>query len=191
MANTCTTDYVFEGEGAQIRALHKVLDTLQKAEPERKEECYSYGESSNWLGHIVKKMLGENPAKVSCRGEFNLQEIDNCPYDDDKLTLSLSTSTAWSPCTEIFEKLAEKYDCSLYWIAEELGLGLFQSNDSEEKYFGDDNIVIEVDEHGLEYFSSEEDAVAYVVGMTGNPNITFDELEDLDDVFVTKLEYVS
>lgn len=100
-------------------------------------------------------------------------------------------STSKNLCNEIFEKLAEKYDCSLYWIAEEFGLGLFQSNDSEEKYFGDDNIVIEVDGHGLEYFSSEEDAVAYVVGMTGNPNITFDELEDLDDVFVTKLEYVS
>jgi hypothetical protein len=190
MANTCTTDYIFEGEGAQIRALHKDLDTLQRAKPDSKEEG-SYVDPSNWLGNIVKKMLGEDPAKISCRGEFNLQEIDNCPYDDEKLTLSLSTSTAWSPCNEIFEKLAEKYDCSLYWIAEEFGLGLFQSNDSEEKYFGDDNIVIEVDGHGLEYFSSEEDAVAYVVGMTGNPNITFDELEDLDDVFVTKLEYVS
>lgn len=33
MANTCTTDYVFEGEGAQIRALHKELDALQKAKP--------------------------------------------------------------------------------------------------------------------------------------------------------------
>lgn len=190
MANTCTTDYIFEGEGAQIRALHKELDALQKAKPDSKEEGY-YVDPSNWLGNIVKKILGEDPAKISCRGEFNLQEIDNCPYDDEKLTLSLSTSTAWSPCNEIFEKLAEKYDCSLYWIAEEFGLGLFQSNDSEEKYFGDDNIVIEVDGHGLEYFSSEEDAVAYVVGMTGNPNITFDELEDLDDVFVTKLEYVS
>lgn len=190
MANTCTTDYVFEGECAQIRALHKALDTLQKAEPEKKREG-SYAESSNWLGYIVKKMLGEDPARTSCRGEFNLQEIDNCPYDEDKLILNVSTTTAWSPCNEIFEKLAEKYDCSLYWIAEEFGFGLFQSNDSEEKYFGDDNIVIEVDGHGLEYFSSEEDAVAYVVGMTGNPNITFDELEDLDDVFVTKLEYVS
>lgn len=190
MANTCTTDYIFEGEGTQIQALHKELDALQKAEPEKKGEG-DYAESSNWLGHIVKKILGEDPARTSCRGEFYLQEIDNCPYDDEKLTLSLSTSTAWSPCNEIFEKLAEKYDCSLYWIAEEFGVGLFQSNDSEEKYFGDDKIVVEVDGHGLEYFSSEEDAISYVIGMTGNPNITFEELEDLDDVFVTKLEYVS
>lgn len=190
MANTCTTDYIFEGEGTQIQALHKELDALLKAEPEKKGEGY-YAESSNWLGHIVKKILGEDPARTNCRGEFYLQEIDNCPYDDEKLTLSLSTSTAWSPCNEIFEKLAEKYDCSLYWIAEEFGVGLFQSNDSEKKYFGDDNIVVEVDGHGLEYFSSEEDAISYVIGMTGNPNITFEELEDLDDVFVTKLEYVS
>lgn len=48
----------------------------------------------------------------------------------------------------------------------------------------------EFEEHQA-YMKRVEDAVAYVVGMTGNPNITFDELEDLDDVFVTKLEYVS
>ena len=95
MANTCTTDYVFEGKDVQIRTLHKVLDALQKAEPERKEGYYA--ETSNWLGNIVKKMLGEDPAKISCRGEFNLQEIDNCPYDDDKLILFSMSSYFFSP----------------------------------------------------------------------------------------------
>lgn len=46
MANTCTTDYVFEGEGAQIRALRKELDALQKAKPDSKEEG-SYVDPSN------------------------------------------------------------------------------------------------------------------------------------------------
>lgn len=188
MANTCTTDYIFEGEGTQIQALHKELDALQKAEPEKKEEG-SYVASSNWLGNIVKKMLGEDPARTSCRGEFYLQEIDNCPYDDDKLTLSLSTSTAWSPCNELFEKLAEKYDCNLYWIAEELGCGLFQSNDSCEKYFHD-TIIVDTPEHGSQYFPNQEEALKAIQEEVGNDKLTWEQSEDLDDFYIYEVDYV-
>lgn len=68
MANTCTTDYVFEGEGAQIRALHKELDALQKAKPDSKEEG-PYVDPSNWLGNIVKKNAwrGSSENKLSWR----------------------------------------------------------------------------------------------------------------------------
>lgn len=190
MANTCTTDYIFEGEGAQIRALHKELDALQKAKPDSKEG--SYIAPSNWLGNIVKKMLGEDPAKISCRGEFNLQEIDNCPYDDDKLTLSLSTSTAWSPCNEIFEKLAEKYDFSLYWIAEEFGLGLFQSNDSEGRYFADDTICVDATDHGMEYFSTQEDALSFIRDMAQNNTLEWNDVDKLTSIgiYVHEVDYV-
>jgi len=173
MANTCTTEYVFEGEGTQIRALHSKLDNL----------------ATGWLGAVVEKVLGLDSEKISCRGEFTLGEIANCPYDDNKLTLEVSANTAWSPCRELFDMLAEKYDSNLYWVAEELGCGLFQTNDSEGKYFHD-SIIIDTEEDGTEYFQSEEDAVEYIVGKTGNPNITFAEIEDLDEVYVYEIDYV-
>ena len=188
MANTCTTEYVFEGEGAQIRALHSELEKIVKDKP----KCTDYHDwhvQPNWLGYVAENVLGLDSEKISCRGEFNLGEIDNCPYDDNLLTLGVSAYTAWSPCNELFEKLAEKYDCNLYWMAEELGCELFQSNDSAGKYFHD-TIIIDIPDEGCEYFQTEEDAVKSIVEKTGNPNITFDEIEDLDEVYVYKVDYV-
>lgn len=85
--------------------------------------------------------------------------------------------------------MAEKYDLKLYWIAEELGCELFQSNDSSERYFHD-TYIVDIDDYGTEYFESEEDAVKYVVDKTGNPDITWSELEDIDGIFTYEVEYV-
>ena len=188
MANTCTTDYIFEGEGAQIRALHSELEKIAKAKP----KCTDYHDwhiQSNWLGYVAEKVLGLDSEKISCRGEFNLGEIDNCPYDDNLLTLGVSAYTAWSPCTELFEKLAEKYDCKLYWIAEELGCELFQSNDSDEKYFHD-TIIVDTDDEGSEYFSDWKDALEFVQNKVDNKNLTWEQIDGLDGINLYQVDYV-
>lgn len=188
MANTCTTDYVFEGEGAQILAIHSELEKIAKDKP----KCADYHDwhiQPNWLGYIAEKALGMDSENISCRGEFNLGDIDNCPYDDNSLTLEVSSSTAWSPCNELFEKLAEKYDCNLYWMAEELGCELFQSNDSDEKYFHD-TIIINTPEHGSQYFSNQEDALKAIQEEVGNDTLTWEQAEELDDFYIYEVDYV-
>lgn len=178
MANTCTTNYVLEGEGAQIRALYSGLKEL--------ESCHD----SSWLGNIVEKILGLDSKKIDCRGEFGLGEISNCPYDDDSLTLDITTFTAWSPCYELFEKLADKYDCNIYWIAEELGCGLFESNDSEEKYF-QDTIIVDSPEHGCQYFSNQEDALKAIQDEVDDKiTLTWEQAEELEDFYLYEVDYV-
>lgn len=188
MANICTTEYVFEGEGRKINALHEKLKELVKS-TKKEGNPDSWKSEPNWLGYIVEKILEQDYQSVPCRGEFFVGGVENSPYNDDNLILHVSTSTAWSPCQALFEKLAERFDCLLYWVAEEFGCDLYQSNDTEGKYFRNE-YVVDIVGIGEEYFETEEKAVSYVAGLTGNPNITWDELEDLDDVFVHQLEYV-
>lgn len=188
MANTCTTNYVFEGEGAQIRALHSALNEVAKGKP-KCTDYFDWHVQPNWLGYIAEKVLGLGSEKISCRGEFNLGEIANCPYDDDLLTLEVTALTAWSPCNELFEKLAEKYDCSLYWIAEELGCELFQTNDTEGKYFHD-TVILDTPDYGAEYFKSKEDALKYAWKMFNDPNLTWEEVGEIDDVYTYEVDCV-
>lgn len=188
MANTCSTEYIFEGEGTLIRALHSLLEKIAKDKP----KCTNYHDwhiQPNWLGYIAEKVLDSDPDKISCRGEFNLCDINICPYDDNWLTFEVSAYTAWSPCNELFEKLAEKYDCNLYWIAEELGCGLFQSNDSCEKYFHD-TIIVDTPEHGSQYFPNQEEALKAIQEEVGNDKLTWEQAEDLDDFYIYEVDYV-
>lgn len=188
MANTCTTEYAFEGERENINSLGQELEKLAKS----KNDCLDYQDwhcEPNWLGFLAKNVLGADPNQIECRGEFYVGETSNSPYDDNEITLKVSAYTAWSPCTELFEKVAEKFDVRIYWIAEELGVGLFQTNDFDGRYFHDTHIV-DTEEYGTKYFESEEDAVKYVVGLTGNSEITWDELEDIDGITTYGVEYV-
>lgn len=188
MANTCTTEYVLEGEGAQIRALHSELERIAKDKP----DCTNYQDwhvQPNWLGYIAEKALGLESEKIDCRGEFALGEIANCPYDDELLTLEVSAFSAWSPCYELFEKLAEKYGCNLYWIAEELGCGLFESNDFDEKYFHD-TIIVDTPEYGCQYFCNQEEALKAIQEEVGDNTLTWEQVEDLEDFYVYDVEYV-
>lgn len=188
MANICTTEYIFEGDGKNINALRQGLEKQASS----KEECQEYQDwhcQPNWLGYLAENELGINPNEISCRGEFCVGETSNSPYEEEEQILKVTAYTAWSPCNSVFEKLAEKYDLKLYWIAEELGCELFQSNDSLGRYFHD-TYIVDIDDYGTEYFESEKDAVKYVVDKTGNPDITWSELEDIDGIFTYEVEYV-
>lgn len=184
MANTCTTEYMFEGEGAQIRALHSALDKIVKAK-RNEDSCIS----ATWLGYVVNNVLNMNVLDISCRGEFFLGDVANCPYDDDKLILEVSAYTAWSPCIELFDQLAEMYDCNLFWVAEELGCELFQGNDSTGRYFND-TIIVYTESNGTEYFTSQEDALKYIQESAGDENLTWHKAKCLDDYYIYEIDYV-
>lgn len=190
MANTCTTNYVFEGDGKQINALYVILKDIAETNPGHKGD--SYESDANWLGHVAKKIVNADYAPLLCRGNFFIQGVENCPYDDDKLVLRVDVTSEWSPCTDLLEKVAEKYECSMYWIAEEFGCNLFQSNDFDGRYFADDTICVDAIDHGNEYFSTREDALAYIREVACNQTLEWKDVDNLRslDIYVREVEYV-
>lgn len=191
MANTCTTQYVFEGDGKQINALHTILKGISESNPGNKGDN-SYKSDANWLGYVAEKIISVDYNISLCRGNFFIQGVENCPYDDDKLILRLDVTSAWSPCTDLLDKVAEKFECSLYWIAEEFGCDLFQSNDTEGRYFADDTICVDVESYGMEYFSTRYDALAYIQKSARNNTLTWDNVDMLGKIgiYVHEVEYV-
>lgn len=188
MANTCVTEYVFEGEGKKINALRQELEKVASTKEECSESQGHYCKP-NWIGFLAENVLGLDPTEVDDRGEFCIGETNNSPYDDNELTLCVSTYTDWSPCTELFEKVAEKFGVKTYWIAEELGCELFESNDFDERYFHD-TYIIDSDEKGTEYFEKEEDVLKYVSKLTGRDNIKWDDLNHLEGITLYIVDYV-
>lgn len=191
MANICTTNYVFEGDGKQINALHAILKNIAETNPGNKG-ADNYQSDANWLGYVAEKLVSADYDISSCRGNFFIQGVENCPYDDDKLILRLDVTSSWSPCTDLFEKVAEKFECSLYWIAEEFGCDLFQSNDSEGRYFADDTICVDATDHGMEYFSTQEDALSFIRDISQNNTLEWNDVDKLTSIgiYVHEVDYV-
>ena len=53
-------------------------------------------------------------------------------------TLRFTTETAWGPCNETFDLVCEKFpSLRYYYQTEEPGMGFYETNDSEGKYFTD------------------------------------------------------
>lgn len=143
----------------------------------------------NWLGFLAEKVLGLDPNKISCRGEFCIADTNNNPYEDKELTLHVDAYTAWSPCTELFEKVADKFDLKVYWMAEELGIGLFQTNDFDNKFFYD-TIIVDFEDSETEYFQSKEDAMKRIIQETGNPQLKWEDLDDIEGITIYNVEYI-
>ena len=43
--------------------------------------------------------------------------------------------TAWGPMPEVWDKMAEKYNLSYVYIAEECGMGIYVNTDAEGRFF--------------------------------------------------------
>lgn len=166
MPNWCTTSYVAVGDRKQVKRLYKMMDTLQKME----EPLVENGFGSSWLGCLVKK-LGKDPKKVYCRGDWS-----NLKWRDET-SFSFDTEHAWSRPQEVEELILSKFpDISLYFLEEELGMGIFQTNDSVGEYFKE-TVIIDSEDEGMEYFT-EEEALKEVSELTGAPISDWEQAYD-------------
>ena len=130
MPNWCSTAYVIEGDAQEIKSLYELMKDLQ----DRKTPAVKNGFGTSWLGCLVDA-LGKDWDKVSCRGDWaNLEMVGE--------TLRFTTETAWGPCNETFDLVCEKFpSLRYYYQTEEPGMGFYETNDSEGKYFTDKDIV--------------------------------------------------
>ena len=123
MPNWCSTSYAIDGE--ESKDLYKVMKDLEEEKLPVDEKP-----GNKWLGNLVN-YLGGDSSKIFCRGWW-----EGLSYDEDRGVLSFYTESAWAPAYETFDLVQDKFpSLNIYYIAIEEGLGLYETNDSEGKYF--------------------------------------------------------
>lgn len=157
MPNWCFTNYAIYGDEKPLRSLYNKMKRLEK----RKESLLPNGFGKNWLGNLVKR-LGGNPNSVYCRGDWTNLKFD---HEDGFPVLRFDTQTAWSRMDEV-ESLIESYhedrgeQVSIFFLSEELGNGIFETNDEKGDVFPE-QVIVDDEEVEMNYFT-EEAAIEYL-----------------------------
>ena len=158
MSNTCFTTYKVVSENKKdVTKLFKTIKRLDgRKTPLVKNGWY---DPKLWLGCLVKA-LGGDPQKVYCRGTITFYEME-----DDILTLN--TETAWAEMAETRHFIESCFPgMKIYYIEEESGCEIFNTNDSEGIYFKDRYYLDGFDDS--EYFETQEEAAVYVKQIVGH-----------------------
>ena len=133
MPNWCWTDYVFHGSRDDIDIFYKTLVNAK-----RNSVIGDYGFGRTWLGHVLAEVglleivpdekaydghyvkTPDDGKDYSCRGSFDLLDgysPDEYPDDESteyrvdsrgNATLSLTTTTAWEPMPNVWDRVFEK-----------------------------------------------------------------------------------
>ena len=157
MSNTCFTTYKVTGKKKDVTKLFKTIKRLDgRKTPLVKNGWY---DPKLWLGCLVKA-LGGDPNKVYCRGTITFYEME-----DDILTLN--TETAWAEMAETRHFIESCFPgMKIYYIEEESGCEIFNTNDSEGIYFKDRYYLDGFEES--EYFETLDEAAKYVKEIVGH-----------------------
>ena len=129
MANWAFTSYAIEGP----------KETLQKIEQAILHHDVEEGSSENWEGNILHaldiKWLDRSQDREN--GKYMRGFIsDSEPWYYNN-TLRFDAKEAWG-ITDFDEVLMETFpDIKVYWVVEEPGMEIYQTNDKEGKYFKD------------------------------------------------------
>lgn len=145
MPNWCYTDYKVVGEKENLDKLQSILEELESM----KKPLVDNGFGVSWLGNLVVK-LGHDWNNIGCRGSWT-----NCERINDTL-LSLSTKTAWAECNEVRELICEEFDVTMYYLSEEEGMGIYETNDTEGGYF-DGDYKLYLEDEGYSFYNDLED----------------------------------
>lgn len=132
MANTCYSRITFEGNGEEIRELHECIEKKWAVNVVNND----YG--IYWLGNMVAN-AGLDWRNISCRGY--IEEISDVEVNDDgSVYFEITTETAWYVMIDMWYKIFKKKGfktIKLFYIAEEFGCDIFETNDVDKKYYSD------------------------------------------------------
>lgn len=124
MPNWCNCTYKCVGDLNEVKAIYKVLKSLDK----RKTSIIENGFGKMWLGNLVTK-LGGDWEKYRCRGAI----ID---YSLDDEVLTINQYVAWCEQEGVRNIIEEKFpSVKVYFIEEESGCGVFSTNDTSGLFF--------------------------------------------------------
>lgn len=116
--------------------------------------------------------------KKNCQPEvisYIEEEIED--HDNDMASLKLTTETAWVACSELMDKIAEKYDLQLFYYSEEPGCGIFETNDIEGQFYSF-RYMVDSEKEGIEYYDTFEQVAEVIAKMTG---IRLNNISEADD----------
>ena len=152
MPNWCMTSYVVEGSK---HAINRIYDALENHDVQENS-------SSSWIGNVLIK-LGIKFEGARVRAFYR----GGAEIYDGKLKFVLEE--AW--CRQDFAELIERKfpSTTVYWIAEEGGCQIYETNDSKGKYFPE-RYWVDVcvnGEYDSQYFEVEEDAFKWVSELAG------------------------
>lgn len=164
MANDCYSQVIVVANEPEIKELKNTLDKLYNAA----EPIIQNGYSNLFLGCVLYAMGAEDWNSYHYRGEIISYEIING-------NLQLEIVSAWSFPTDAINYITEKYDACYYYIAEEFGCGIFETNDREREYFKD--IAC--------WMSDDEDTVWYEDEQT-----LFQDIEQETGIYPQDLEQI-
>lgn len=171
MPNWCNSAYTIVGKQKEMKALYKLMKNLE----DMKEPAVPNGFGTSWLGCLVNA-LGADWKEIYCRGDWESLEYDG-------YTINFITTTAWGPCNDVWDLVQKKYpSIEYYFQAEEPGMGVFQTNDTEGDYYPDRFIVNLCTADGNyieEYFRTQDAALLWIGEQTG---ITVQSQEDMVNV---------
>ena len=182
MPNWCSSSYVLVGSADEVKKLYGIMKKLER----RKKAFVENGFGITWLGCLVDA-LGEDWKKVSCRGEWNAV----CKRGN---TLRFTTETAWGPCNETLDLVCEKFpSLRYYYQTEEPGMGIYETNDSESRYFPDKfraEVYTLEDEYYSEYFTNREAMFEWLEEIFGQPVTSETDVERIMEQWKEKNEQV-
>lgn len=175
MPNWCFTSYSLVGSDEDAKAAYDALRKLEQTARPGNFEAGSFLPNPHWLGYVVKDILGKSREDIPCRGIFESLELTKW---GDKSIVEFNTETAWCPCDDLVELLADKFNLSQNYFAQEPGNLLYCKLNPDQVYpmtlhyySDDDEDNLETLEHflseygekyGLKSDASLEEAIAAV-----------------------------
>lgn len=177
MPNWCHTDYVIEGPKKDLDKIESAL----KNPVETKEA------SIDWVGNILIS-LGINPDEYSRMRGF----LEYWNYESD--VISITFEDAWYK-TDFDVALKDKFpELNIYYALEEPGMGIYETNDVDGKYFPE-RFYVDTCINGnyqAGYFTTEEKALKWIEELSGCSNDSdienFNSRVDSDD-FISIYEF--
>ena len=173
MANWAFTSYAIEGPKEVLLKIEEAI--LHPTLPENASE--------GWEGGVLKALgLTWEERSPDGKGKYMRGFINGEPsWKDD--TLVFDAEEAWG-LTDFHEVLEENFpDIKVYWIVEEEGCEVYATNDKKGKYFKDrvyvDTYIEGIDQS--EYFTSEEDAYAWLSKITNGKVNTEEDVEEFNE----------
>lgn len=177
MPNWNTTDYTLYGNKENIKRLYTDLKKTVDIDRTKESKPFTFLGNSYWLGYIKKSLLPDVEEELPARGEISYIEEEIEDHDNDMASLKLTTETAWVACSELMDKIAEKYDLQLFYYSEEPGCGIFETNDVEGQFYSF-RYMVDSEKKGFEYYDTFEQVAEAIADMTG---IRLNNISEADD----------
>lgn len=173
MANWAVTDYAIEGPKKTLQKIEKAI-----LNPDVKERS-----TESWEGNVLRALsITWEERGPNGTGKYLRGFIQDTPWWDGD-TLRFYAEEAWG-ATDFNEILEENIkDIKVFWVTEEEGMGVYETNDAEGKYFPARFFVDTCidDNYSSDYFKTKEAAYAWLSKITNGRIVNEEDVDSFNE----------